>query len=209
MAARKSARSSTSRFSPSHRWRWMVSNAARIRGAGDRPARWRLDHAARQVGIPGGPRRASLPRPREWQGPGRVPTFTKLDRRKSPGQCRVRPAAAHSGPGCMAALEPFLHATNHSRPEQRSFRILRLGEFLDPLVEYMDLPAYALDRRETGARASCTASGIASRTCRTKLCVEQLGSRPPTDFTAPRTWLTNSVRLRTNASRARMSARSR
>lgn len=56
MAARKSARSSTSRFSPSHRWRWMVSNAARIRGAADRPARWRLDHAARQVGIPGDPR---------------------------------------------------------------------------------------------------------------------------------------------------------
>ncbi len=116
---------------------------------------------------------------------------------------RTQRSRLHGGAGAV------LHATNHSRPEQSSFRILRLGEFLDPLVEYMDLPAYALDRRETGARASCTASGITSRTCRTKLCVEQLGSRPPTDFTAPRTWLTNSVRLRTSASRARMSARSR
>ena len=60
----------------------------------------------------------------------------------------------------------------------------------------------------TGSSAPLSRSGMCSGAVRANAGVEHLGIRQPADLTAPRTWLTNCVRLFTRASRLRITARS-
>ena len=62
------------------------------------------------------PRRAAVARPRQRQGPGRVPPLAELDRRQPAGQRPFVPPPHTSVPECMAALERFLHETDDGLP---------------------------------------------------------------------------------------------
>jgi len=60
----------------------------------------------------------------------------------------------------------------------------------------------------SGCSAGRSASGSTGTALRANAAVEQRGTRSPTDFVAPRTWLISCVRERTKHSRARSNARS-